>query len=366
MNVPFLDLQQQFCTLEGEIMPAIRGVMTRASYILGPEVAAFEREFADFCGVRECVSVGSGCDALLLAMRAAGIGTGDEVIVPANTFIATALAVTACGATPVFVDCKESDYTLDPESIIGAITPRTKAIVPVHLYGLAVEMKKIMDIAEKYDLLVIEDAAQAHGAKFENNMCGSMGIAGCFSFYPGKNLGAYGDGGAITTNDPVFADKLRMLRNYGQSRKYYHDVAGWNTRLDSIQAVILSIKLKHIKKWNVLRNQHAEVYRKRLADTLLVLPAEYPGRSHVYHLFVVLSDKRDDLLGFLSSRGVCCGMHYPVPVHLQQAYSGLGYKRGAFPRSERIAGNLLSLPIFPEMKNSQIEYVCDCIHDFLK
>jgi len=364
MNVPFLDLRTQYKSIESEVLPGITDVMERAGFIMGSEVDQFEKEFAAFCGTEECIGVGSGCDALLYAMKGCGIGPGDEVIVPANTFIATVLAVTAAGAAPVLVDCLEDTYTIDPEAVAAAVTDKTKAIIPVHLYGQAADMDPLMKIAEKNGIIVIEDAAQAHGALYKGRPCGAIGKVGCFSFYPGKNLGAYGDGGAITTNNSDLAAGIRLLHNYGQSVKYVHVVAGWNSRLDSIQAVVLNAKLKRLKEWNELRHRNASAYGERLADTPLVLPAEHPDNYHIYHLYVVLTDRRDELMAFLGENGISCGMHYPIPVHMQEAYRDLGHKQGDFPLSEKFAGELLSLPMFPELTIDQIDFVSEKIHDF--
>lgn len=364
MNVPFLDLQTQYKSIESEVLPGITDVMERAGFIMGPEVDQFEKDFAAFTGAENCIGVGTGCDALLYAIKGCGIGAGDEIIVPANTFIATVLAVTAAGATPVLVDCLEDTYTIDPEAVAAAVTEKTKAIMPVHLYGQAAEMDPLMKIAKKNGIIVIEDAAQAHGALYKGRPCGSIGKAGCFSFYPGKNLGAYGDGGAITTNDSDLAAQIRLLHNYGQRVKYEHVVAGWNSRLDSIQGVVLNAKLKRLKEWNECRHQNAIAYSERLGDTPLVLPVERTDHYHIYHLYVVLSDRRDELMTFLGEKGVSCGMHYPVPVHLQEAYSDLGYKEGDFPLSEKFAKQLVSLPMFPELTIDQIDYIVEKVHEF--
>lgn len=363
MKVPFVDLQKQFETLRDEIMPGIENVMKRSAFILGSEVEQFERNFAAYCGAKYAVGVASGCDALLWALKACDIGPGDEVITVANTFIATVLAISMAGGRPVLVDCLEDTYEIDPAAVERAITPRTKAILPVHLYGQPADMDAIMAIAQRHGLVVIEDAAQAHGAMYKGKMCGTFGKVGCFSFYPGKNLGAYGDGGAIVTNDAHIADRVRMLRNYGQPRKYYHDIIGWNSRLDTIQAVVLNVKLKHLTEWNDARRQHAALYRRLLADVPVGLPVEAPNVLHVYHLFVIRVPARDALLKDLESRGISCGIHYPVPVHLQRAYEHLGYKRGAFPIAEKIAEELLSLPMYPELTDEQIAYVCEQIRE---
>ena len=365
MKVPFVDLQTQFAALRDEVMPAMEHVLSRAAFILGDEVAAFEKDFAAFTGTRECVGVATGCDALLWALKACGIGSGDEVITVANSYIATALAITASGATPVLVDCLEDSYEIDPGAVRRAITVRTKAIIPVHLYGQAADMDPILALAREHGLRVIEDAAQAHGATYKGRPCGSLGDVGCFSFYPGKNLGAYGDGGAITTNDPQVAHQVRMLRNYGQSKKYYHDVAGWNSRLDTVQAAVLQVKLKRLHGWNDARRRHADAYGKGLAGLPLVLPKEMPGNRHIYHLFVVRVKGRDALLDALAKKGVYCGIHYPVPIHLQEAYKDLRLGRGSFPVTERVATELLSLPMFPELTAEQVDYTCRCMREFL-
>lgn len=363
MKVPFVDLQTQFLALREEIMAAVESVMKRSAFILGSEVEEFERNFAAYCGAKYAVGVASGCDALLWALKACGIGPGNEVITVANTFIATVLAISMAGAKPVLVDCLEDTYEIDPSAVERAITPRTKAILPVHLYGQSADMDAIMAIAQRHGLVVIEDAAQAHGAMYKGKMCGTFGKVGCFSFYPGKNLGAYGDGGAIVTNDEQIADRVRMLRNYGQPRKYDHDIIGWNSRLDTIQAAVLNVKLKRLTSWNEARRQHAALYRELLADLPVQLPVEAPNVLHVYHLFVVRVPARDNVLKDLEARGISCGIHYPVPVHLQKAYQHLGYRRGAFPVSEKVAGEILSLPMYPELTPEQIAYVCKQIRE---
>lgn len=364
MQVPFVDLQTQFSSLRSEVMPAVERVFQRAAFILGEEVAAFEKEFASYCGCRECVGVATGCDALLWALKACGIGPGDEVITAGNSFIATALAITASGARPVLVDCLEDSYEIDPQAVRRAITVRTKAIIPVHLYGQAADMDPILALAREYGLRVIEDAAQAHGATYKGRPCGSLGDVGCFSFYPGKNLGAYGDGGAITTNDPQIAHQVRMLRNYGQSKKYHHEVAGWNSRLDTAQAAILSIKLKLLAGWNDARRRHAAQYGEELRGTPLVLPVEMAGNRHIYHLYVVQTDRRDALMAELGKAGIQTGIHYPIPIHLQAAYADLGMKAGALPVAERQAPRLVSLPMYPELSEAQVSHVASRVRAF--
>ena len=364
MNVPFVDLQGQYQLLRQEVLAAVDNVFSQSSFILGDDVAQFEKEFAAFCGARESVGVATGCDALLWALKACGIGEGDEVITAANSYIATALAITASGARPVLVDCLADSYCLDPAAVRPAITPRTKALIPVHLYGQAADMDALLSLAREFGLDVIEDAAQAHGATFRGKACGTFGRAGCFSFYPGKNLGAYGDGGAVTTDDPKIAQHLRMLRNYGQSKKYYHDITGWNSRLDTVQAAILRIKLRHLAAWNDARRRHAVAYGEQLKSTPLILPKEMPGNRHIYHLYVVHVHGRKRFMEYLSGQGIGCGIHYPVPIHLQAAYRDLGYSSGSMPITERLAPTLVSLPMFPEMTTGQLDYTCERIRAY--
>lgn len=364
MNVPFVDLQTQYLHLRDEVLQAVDSVFSRTAFILGEEVGAFEREFALFCGARESVGVASGCDALLWALKACGIGPGDEVITAANSYIATALAITAAGARPVLVDCLPDSYGINPQAVQAALTPQTRAIIPVHLYGQSADMTPLLDLAKSHDLIVIEDAAQAHGATYHGRLCGAMGKMGCFSFYPGKNLGAYGDGGAVITDDVELAHRVRILRNYGQSKKYHHDVAGWNSRLDTVQAAILRIKLRHLHEWNQARRRHASVYADQLKGLPLVLPQELPGREHVYHLYAVQVEQREEFMAEMSRRGVSCGIHYPVPIHLQAAYRELGYGAGSMPVTERAAHRLVSLPMYPELSADQLDYTCSCIRSY--
>lgn len=364
MKVPFVDLQLQFQNIREDVLPAVESIMERTDFILGDEVSAFEQDFAAFCGADECVGVASGCDALLWAIKACGVGPGDEVITTANTYIATTFAITMAGATPVLVDCTEEAYLMNPTALEGAITPRTKAVIPVHLYGQAANMDVIQEITDRHGLVVIEDAAQAHGATYKGKACGSMGRVGCFSFYPGKNLGAYGDGGGIVTNDPEIAEKVRMYRNYGQSKKYHHDVPGWNSRLDTIQAAVLGAKLPHLSDWNGRRYRNADLYVEGLAGLPVQVPVELPDNVHIYHLFVIRTARRDELLEALKAAEVFCSIHYPIPIHLQKAYSDLGYAKGDFPVTERAAEEILSLPMFPELTEAQIEHVCSRVADF--
>lgn len=362
-NIPFQDLPQQIRSLRTELDPAIENVLRHGQFILGPEVAAFEDAWAVHCGSRHAVGVGSGTDALQLILRALGVRAGDEVITVANSFIATAEAISYTGARPVLVDCDGEHCLIDPDAVAAAITPRTRAIIPVHLYGQPANMPALQRIAAKHGLPLVEDAAQAHGATLaDGRRCGSLGTAAGFSFYPGKNLGAFGDGGAATTGDDALARQLRLLRNWGSVVKYHHEIEGYNSRLDTLQAAILSVKLRHLEAWNENRRTIAGWYRERLADLpgIALLPlAPWTGR-HVYHLFVirVLDHDRDALAQRLKERGIQTVVHYPVPIHRQKAYSELGYASGAFPRAEEAARTVLSLPMFPEMSLAQCETVC--------
>jgi dTDP-4-amino-4,6-dideoxygalactose transaminase len=356
--VPFLDLKAQHDPIRAELLDAIAEVIDRSAFAGGPYVARFEAEFAAFCQTAHAVAVGNGTDALWLALLARGVGPGDEVITVSNTFIATAEAISYCGATPVFVDIDEQTYTMDPAAIERAITPKTKAIIPVHLYGQMADMDPIMEIARRHRLFVVEDACQAHGAEYKGRRAGSIGDAGCFSFYPGKNLGALGEGGAITTNDPALAAKMKVLRDHGQESKYHHSCIGWNARMDGIQGAALSIKLKHLDRGNAARRAHAQLYGKLLADVDgVIIPSVAPSGVPVFHLYVVRVPERDRVLAALAQRGISCGIHYPKPVHLQKAYAGLGLGAGAFPVTERCAEGLLSLPMFPELTPEQIATV---------
>jgi len=359
-TVPFVDLKTQFSALRAEIVPRVIEVMEQASFILGPDVSRFEENFASYCGARHCIGVESGTAALQLALEALEIGSGDEVIIPANTYIASAIAVSAVGARPVLVDADRT-YLIDCTRLDEALTPRTKAVMPVHLYGQAVPMDAIVEFARRHGLYVIEDASQAHGARWEGRRVGSFGDAGCFSFYPGKNLGAYGDGGAIVTNDAAMAERLRLLRDFGQRKKYLHVVKAGNCRLDSIQAAILDVKLGHLDAWNEARRRHAAAYDARLATIGIEPPARLHEEGHVYHLYVIEVEQRERVISALRERGVATGIHYPIPIHMQPAYSELAGSRGAFPQTERSAGRVLSLPMFAELTEEQIEYVVDAL-----
>jgi dTDP-4-amino-4,6-dideoxygalactose transaminase len=371
MNVPFVDLQAQYRAIKGEVDEAIARVVESAAFILGREVEAFESAFAEYLGARFCVGVSNGTAAIQLAVTACGIGAGDEVIVPANTFFATAEAVSTAGATPVFVDADPISYTIDVNRIEAAITERTRAIIPVHLYGQAADLDPIFELAARHDLAVIEDAAQAHGALYKGRRVGARGRANCFSFYPGKNLGAYGEGGAVVTDDAEVARRLRLLRDHGSEQKYRHEIVGYNFRLEGLQGAVLNVKLKYLDGWNDLRRAHAARYRELLAgahgssnESALVLPQELPYARHIYHLYVVQTAERDALQKHLSAAEIQTGIHYPVPVHLQPAYRALGHKPGDFPEAERQAARVLSLPMFPELSDEQIARVAEALHAF--
>lgn len=358
MPIPLVDLQAQYLSIREEIDDAIARVVAGGRFVGGPVVEAFEREFAAFCGAAHAVGVANGTDALVLALRACGVGPGDEVIAPALTFTATAEAIVLAGARPVFVDVDDT-YTLDVAQAAARITPRTRALMPVHLYGQPADMDPLMALAERHGLYVVEDAAQAHGARYHGRRAGSLGHIACFSFYPGKNLGAYGDGGAVVTGNAEWAAKVRVLGDHGRTGYYEHRYVGCNSRLDALQAAVLRVKLRHLDDWNAARRRAAERYRARLASLHgVVLPHEAPGREHVYHLYVVRTPGRDALRERLTQAGIQSGLHYPVPLHLQPAYADLGYAPGTFPRSEAWTGEVISLPIYAELHEGQIESVC--------
>ncbi len=418
MNIPFLDLKTPHLELEEQLVEVFRECLRNASFVGGPQVQAFEEEFARFCETRYCVAVNSGTDALRFALLAAGIGPGDEVITVPNTFIATTEAISQTGATPSFVEIDERTYNMDPHKLEDYLRTRNSkletrnrpsAILPVHLYGQSADMDPILEIADRYGLIVIEDACQAHGALYysEKNKkwrkAGSMGLAAAFSFYPGKNLGACGEGGAVTTNDEKMAQKIRMLRDHGQAKKYYHDFEGYNSRLDTIQCGILRIKLKHLPDWNEKRRHNASLYTQHLntaapqhastaslntqqfdsvhrlepAEGLLTrnpqlvtrnitIPYEPPWSKAVYHLYIIRTQRRDDLQKYLTENGINTGLHYPIPLHLQGAYTSRGFKKGDFPVTEKVASEILSLPMFPQLTSEQIEYVASKIKSFFE
>jgi dTDP-4-amino-4,6-dideoxygalactose transaminase len=365
MNIPFLDLKVQYKQIEQEVLPAVTDAMKNAAFIGGPQVTGLEEEFAAFCDSSYCVGVGSGTDALRFALMAAGIGQGDEIITVPNTFIATTEAISQVGARPVFVDIREDTSNIDPEKIEACITAKTRGIIPVHLYGQTADMDAILQIADKYNLVVIEDACQAHGALYKGKKAGSLGIAGCFSFYPGKNLGAFGEGGAVVTQDADMAQKMRMIRDHGQEKKYYHLIEGYNGRLDAIQAAVLRIKLRYLQAWNEARQRNASYYNELLSGIPgITTPAEADFAKSVYHLYVIHVDKRDALQQHLTQIGISTGLHYPLPLHLQAAYQQLGHKKGDFPVTEKLAARLLSLPMYAELTQGQIEQVATEIKNF--
>ncbi len=365
MNVPFLDLKAQHQPIQDEINQAIGKVFARTAFILGDEVGQFEREFAAYCDIEHAVGVDSGLSALKLALNAYNIGPGDEVIVPANTFIATAAAVTFVGARVVLVDVEPSTFNIDPERIEAAITPNTKAIIPVHLYGVPADMDRICEIAARHNLIVIEDACQAHGAYYKGKRVGTFGHAAAFSFYPGKNLGAAGDAGMLVTHDAEIAARVRVMRNCGQREKYIHVDSPYNHRMDTIQAAVLSIKLKHLDDWNDGRRRAAALYNQLLQDAGVETPTVSDDVVPVWHLYVILADNRDQLKDHLTAKGIGTGMHYPIPLHLQPFYENLGYHEGDFPITESYAGRLLSLPMFAELSEEAVETVADAIKEFV-
>jgi len=357
-TVPFLNLRAQHDPIRSELLEAFSRVIETSAFAGGPFVAEFEAAFARFCGSKYCIAVGNGTDALWLALLALGIGPGDEVITVSATFIATAEAISYCGAKPVFVDIDDKTYTLDPRLLEAAITPRTKAIIPVHLYGQMADMDPIVTIARKHRLHVIEDACQAHGAEYKGRKAGSIGHAGCFSFYPGKNLGALGEAGAVTTDDATLAEKLKVLRDHGQKAKYHHSCIGWNARMDGVQGAVLQIKLRSLAAGNATRRAHARTYGELLRNVPQVVTPEVTGHGlPVYHLYVVRLKQRDRVLATLAARGIACGIHYPKPVHLQPAYNFLGLGAHSLPVTERYADEIMSLPMFPELTAAQIETV---------
>lgn len=368
MKVPFLDLKIQYQSIRDEVAVAIQQVLDNTAFAGGPFVADFEKEFAAFCGCKYAIGVNSGTLALWMTFLCLGIGYEDEVITVPNTFIATAEAISFCGAKIVFVDIEEKTYNMNPDLLEDVITPKTKAIIPVHLYGQMADMDPIMEIAKEHNLFVIEDACQAHGAEYKGKSTGSIGDVGCFSFYPGKNLGAYGEGGAVVTNNDELAGKIRMFRDHGQERKYYHSIVGWNSRMDGFQGAVLSVKLEHLKNWNEARRENAKVYNNLLADIDgVIIPGEVDYGKHVYHIYAIRVKNRDALIRALAEKDIHCGIHYPIPIHLQEAFQFLGYGKGNFPETEKCADELISLPMFPELTKEQIEYVVSEIKsEFLK
>lgn len=374
MKVPFLDLKIQYQSIKSEVDAAIQNVLDNTAFILGPSVENFEKDFAEAQNVKYCLGTSSGTDANHLVLWGLGIGPGDEVIIPANTFIATAWGATLCGATPVFVDCHPESYNIDPSKVEAAITSKTKAIVAVHLYGQSADLDPLKQIANKHNLILVEDAAQAHLAEYKGKPIGGLTAAASFSYYPGKNLGAFGEGGAVTTNDEDLYKHVKMLREHGQSKKYYHETFGHNYRMEGIQGAVLGVKLKHLNDWTNGRRKVAAKYKDGLKDLKeIILPKEMPYAKHVYHLFVIqvngtslekANQLRDKLKDYLTEKGISVGLHYPVPLHQQKCFEGLGYKKGDFPITEKLAETGLSLPMYPELTDEQINYVLDNIRKF--
>jgi dTDP-4-amino-4,6-dideoxygalactose transaminase len=365
LKVPFVDLLAQYETIKIEVIAKISEVINNGDFVLGEELRQFESEFAAYVGVKYGVGVASGTDALYLALLACGVKSDDEVITAANTFIATAIAISQTGAKPVLVDIDSKTYNIDTKKIAKCINKHTKAIIPVHLCGRPASLAEIKEIARKYNLQVIEDAAQAHGTYFsDNKRVGSSGDLACFSFYPAKNLGAYGDGGMVVTNDNNLAEKVRLLRNYGQKTKNQHSIMGFNSRLDNLHAAVLRIKLKYLDKWNNQRRENAKIYKELFGNTPSVVVPNPDRDDHIYHLYAILAEKRDKLAEFLKTRGISTGMHYPIPIHLQECYKSLGHHQGDFPATEHYAAHTLSLPMYPELSRDQIKWVGDSIKEF--
>jgi dTDP-4-amino-4,6-dideoxygalactose transaminase len=362
--VPFVDLKKQYRSIKSEIDEAVMSVLDSAQFVLGNEVAAFENEFAAYNGAQYAIGVSSGTSALHLALLAAGIGPEDEVVTVPFTFVATVAAICYTGAKPVFVDIARDSFTMDVRRLEAVITDRTKAILPVHLYGQPADMDPILDIARRRNLLVIEDAAQAHGAEYKGRKAGSIGDMGCFSFYPGKNLGAYGEGGAVITNSPDYNRRIRMLRDWGAERKYYHEVRGYNYRLEGLQGAILRVKLRHLDAWTEARRRNARLYHEVLADGPLVIPEEMSYARHAWHVYAVRSENRPAIQQKLQAEGIQTNLHYPFPIHLLPAYADLGYEEGDFPRAEAAAREELSLPMYPELSADQIERVSAAVREF--
>jgi dTDP-4-amino-4,6-dideoxygalactose transaminase len=367
MHVPFLNLKLQYESIRDEIQTAINQVIEESAFAGGPFVAEFEEEFARFCNCEYAAGVGSGTEAIWLPLVALGIGPGDEVITVPNTFIATAEAISYCGATPVFVDVDEDTYNMNPELLEAAVTAKTRAIIPVHLFGQMTDMEPVMEIARKYGLFVIEDACQAHGSEYKGKRAGSIGDAGAFSFYPGKNLGAYGEAGAIVTGNQDLAVKIQMLRDHGQIKKYHHGMIGWNARMDGIQGAVLNVKLRHLESWNESRRKMAQLYGELLSNSDgIITPKEADYAKHVYHIYAIRLKKREDLMARLAERHIYCGIHYPLPVHLQDAYSFMGLRKGSFPVAEKCAEEFISLPMYPELTLEQVEHVAEEVNQFIQ
>ncbi|WP_286064944.1 DegT/DnrJ/EryC1/StrS family aminotransferase [Faecalibaculum rodentium] len=364
MNIPFVDFNSMHAQIANGLYDASSSVINSNWFIQGSEVSSFEQAFSNYLSIHNCIGCGNGLDALVLSLKALGIGQGDEVILPANTFIATALAVTYAGATPVLVEPRLDTYNIDPSKIEEVITPKTKAIIPVHLYGQPAEMDSIMKIANEHDLHVIEDTAQAHGAIYHGKRAGTFGNTGAFSFYPGKNLGALGDCGAVVTNDPELADTIRAMGNYGSKKKYVHEFKGQNSRLDEIQAAFLNVKLPYLDTWNQERRRIASRYLNEIKNPHIILPTVIDGVEPVWHIFAVRTKERDDFQQYLEEKGIHTGIHYPTPIHLHEAYRDLGYKKGDFPIAEEISDTELSLPMFYGLSDEQIDYVVKVVNEY--
>lgn len=365
MSIPLLDLKAQYLTIKEDIDQAIQRVLDSSKFVLGPEMNAFEKDMAAYCGVKEAVAVGNGTDALVLSLRALGVGPGDEVITTPFTFFASAETVAALGATPVFVDIDPVTLNMDLDQLEAKITPRTKAIIPVHIFGQMIDVERVMEIAARHDLKVIEDAAQAIGANYRGRKAGSIGNAGTFSFFPTKNLGAYGDAGMIVTDDEDLAAHLRMLRFHGCKTKYYHDEIGYNSRMDEMQAAILRVKFQHIDEWNTARREKGEIYNALLAGLPLTLPGVDPAGTPVYHLYVLRTDKREEIMAALKENGIGTAIYYPVPLHLQNVFKDLGCKEGDFPVAEKACSQAMALPCFPELTREQQEEIVKVVKEAL-
>jgi len=365
MRVPFLDLKAQYASIKEEVLPAIHSVLDNTAYVLGKPVSDFEAAFAKEHGVQYCYGVSSGTDGNHMVLWALGVGAGDEVIIPDNTFIATAWGATLCGATPVFVDCEPDSYNIDPKKVEAKITPRTKAIVAVHLYGQSADMDPLNAIAKKHGIALVEDCAQSHFAEYKGKRTGGLSRASSYSFYPGKNLGAYGEGGAVATNDAALARMFKMIRDHGAEKKYWHESYGHNYRMEGIQGAVLGVKLRHLGAWTEARRRNAAWYNTYLAGIAhVVTPKEMPYAKHVYHLYVIRVPNREKLQAHLEAKGIATGLHYPVPLHMQKCFTHLGYKAGDFPVTEKLANEILSLPMYPELTEEQIKIVADAIREF--
>lgn len=363
-SIPFMDLKRQYETIKEEITSALSAVCEKTAFSSGPFVEEFEKNFAGYCNTAHCSAVNSGTSALHLALLAAGIKAGDEVIVPADTFIATAWAVSYVNATPVFVDCTPDTWNIDPRKIEEKITHKTKAIIGVHLYGQPFDVDAVKSIADRHGLVLIEDCAQAHGALYKNRKVGGFGAMGCFSFYPGKNLGAYGEGGAVTCNNADYDQRIKSLRNHASTIRYHHDELGFNMRMDGFQGAVLNVKLKYLDSWNQRRRDIAHIYQSKIKHDSIKMQAQPTWAESVYHLFVITVDDRDNVVRYLQEKNIFCGLHYPIPCHLQKAYGHLGYKKGNLPHAEYLAAHCISLPMFPELTNDELLFAIDTLNQY--